>query len=51
MSLQEYLLATLTGLAARPTVEEVLARAGGRAGGTVGLIAAAEMLRQERAAR
>ncbi len=51
MSLQEYLLATLNDLAARPTVEEVLARAGGRAGGRVGLAAAAEGLREERDAR
>ena len=51
MSLQEYLLATLNGLAARPTVEEVLTRAGGRAGGRVGLAAAADLLRRERDAR
>lgn len=49
-SLQEYLLATLNDLAARPTVEEVLARAGGRAGGRVGLSAAARQLRSERRA-
>lgn len=48
MSLQEYLLATLNGLAARPTVEEVLARAGGRAGGRVGLAAAVGILGEER---
>jgi len=51
MSLQEYLLATLNGLAARPTVEEVLARAGGRAGGTIGLSDASEVLREDRDAR
>ncbi len=48
MSLQEYLLATLSELAARPTVEEVLSRAGGRSGGRVGLGAAASDLRAER---
>ena len=48
MSLQEYLLATLNELAARPTVAEVLARAGGRAGGAVGLAAAVADLRADR---
>ena len=48
MSLQEYLLSTLNDLATRPTVEEVLRRAGGRSGGKVGLAAAARHLRVER---
>ncbi|HYY82673.1 MAG TPA: hypothetical protein VFD04_26310 [Actinomycetes bacterium] len=48
MSLQEYLLATLNELAARPTVHEVLDRAGGRAGGRLGFDAAAAHLRAER---
>lgn len=48
MSLQEYLLAMLNDIAARPTVQEVLARAGGRSGGKVGLRAAAADLRIER---
>ncbi|MCA1841108.1 MAG: hypothetical protein LC723_12420 [Actinobacteria bacterium] len=49
MSLQEYLLSLLNDFAARPTVEEVLARAGGRSGGKVGLAKAASDLRTERA--
>jgi hypothetical protein len=36
MSLQEYLLAALKEMAARPTLEEIMERAGGRAGGRVG---------------
>lgn len=48
MSLQEYLLAVLNDYAARPTVAEVMARAGGRSGGKVGLAAAAHDLRAER---
>jgi plasmid stability protein len=51
MSLQEYLVATLNELASRPTVAEVLARAGGRAGGRVRLSAAARDLRAERGKR
>jgi len=50
MSLQEYLLATLNDLAARPTLEEVLGRAAGRAGGRIGLTGAADALREDRAA-
>ena len=50
-SLQEYLLAKLVEEAARPTLEEVLDRAGGRAGGSVPLKAAASALRAERARR
>jgi plasmid stability protein len=48
MSMQEYLLSILNDLASRPTVAEVLARAGGRSGGRVGLEGAAEHLRAER---
>jgi plasmid stability protein len=48
MSLQEYLLALLEELAGRPTVAEVLARAGGRTGGHIELGAAAAQLRAER---
>ena len=51
MSLQEYLLTTLNELASRPTVEEVLARAAGRAGGRVPLSVAARDLRAERRGR
>jgi len=51
MSLQEYLLSVLNDLASRPTVSEVLARAGGRSGGKGGLAAAAAQLRAERDAR
>jgi hypothetical protein len=48
MSMQEYLLSILNDFASRPTVAEVLARAGGRSGGRVGLKGAAEHLRAER---
>ncbi|MEO7804471.1 MAG: hypothetical protein ABIS18_09010 [Actinomycetota bacterium] len=48
MSLQEYLLSLLNDLAGRPTVAEVIARAGGRSGGKVGLVKAASDLRTER---
>jgi len=48
MSLQEYLLSLLQESASRPTVEEVLSRAGRRSGGRVGLAAAARHLRVER---
>jgi plasmid stability protein len=51
MSLQEYLLAALKDLAARPTVTEVLARAGGRSGGEVRLGAAAAHLQTDRSGR
>lgn len=50
-SLQEYLLAKLVEEASRPTVDEVLARAGGRAGGSVPLKSASRILRAERARR
>jgi plasmid stability protein len=50
-SLQEYLRAKLVEEASRPTVDEVLSRAGGRAGGSVPLRQAARQLRAERAGR
>ena len=50
-SLQEYLLGRLTEEATNPTVDEVLDRAGGRAGGTVSLKSSARALRVERARR
>lgn len=51
MSLQEYLRSRMIEEASRPTVDEVLDRAGGRAGGTVTLSAAVSELRSERAGR
>lgn len=50
-SLQEYLLTRLIAEASGPTVEEILDRAGGRAGGSVPFPAAREVLRQDRARR
>jgi len=50
-SLQEYLRSRLIDEASRPTVDEVLTRAGGRAGGSVGLEEAARALRRDRARR
>ena len=47
-SLQQYLLAELTKLASRPTVNEVLAAAGRLSGGQVGFATAREDLRAER---
>lgn len=47
-SLQEYLLARLIREAQTPTLEEVLSRAGGRAGGTVSFEFAAEGQREDR---
>jgi len=47
-SLQEYLLRRLIEEASRPTVDEVLARAGGRAGGSVSFREAAAMLQDDR---
>lgn len=47
-SLQEYLLAELTRQAEAETLEEVLDRAGGRAGGSLGFDFAAESLRADR---
>ena len=48
-SLQEYLRMKLIKDASRPTVDEVLARAGGRAGGSLTLKAAARAVRNDRA--
>ncbi|MFD4421283.1 hypothetical protein ACFWN7_07240 [Agromyces sp. NPDC058484] len=50
-SLQEYLRSRLIEEASSPTVEEVLERAGGRAGGRVGIATAAEILQEDRARR
>lgn len=47
-SLQEYLLAQLTRQAEAATLEEVLDRAGGRAGGSLGFDFAVESLREDR---
>ncbi len=47
-SLQEYLRARLVDEATRPTLEEVLERAGGRAGGRVPASFARDSLRCER---
>lgn len=48
-SLQEYLLERLTEEAQTPTLDEVLERAGGRAGGSVTFKAAVAALHNERA--
>ncbi len=50
-SLQEYLLARLVEEASRPTLDEVLRRAGDRAGGSVPLADAAHAVGAERDAR
>jgi hypothetical protein len=50
-SLQEYLLTRLITEASRPTLEDVLERAGGRSGGEVSLAEAAAVLRDDRARR
>jgi len=47
-SLQEYLLAELTRQAEAETLEEVLDRAGSRAGGSLGFDFAAESLQADR---
>jgi len=47
-SLQEYLRARLIEEASEPTLEEVLDRAGGRAGGSVPLKTAVSTLRTDR---
>lgn len=47
-SLQEYLLAQLTRQGREETLDEVLDRAGGWAGGSVGLDFAAQTLRADR---
>ncbi|MFZ1490122.1 MAG: hypothetical protein WAS51_09280 [Ilumatobacteraceae bacterium] len=51
MSLQEYLLAYLVDEARTLTLDEVLARAGGRAGGHAPLRTAAKIVRSDRASR
>lgn len=51
MSLQEYLLARLTEEASTPTLDEVLERAGGRAGGRAPLATAKEAVRADRDGR
>lgn len=48
-SLQEYLRSRLIAEASGPTVEEVLDRAGGRAGGSVPFSTANKVLREDRA--
>lgn len=50
-SLQEYLLARLIAEASVPTLDEVLERAGGRAGGALPLSQAVEDLKADRARR
>lgn len=47
-SLQEYLRAKLIEEAGQPTVDEVLARAGGRAGGSVSFEDAVATIRDDR---
>lgn len=47
-SLQEYLLGRLVAEASRPTLAEVLDRAGGRAGGSVELRDATRIVRRAR---
>ncbi|MCL4292294.1 MAG: hypothetical protein KJ056_04600 [Acidimicrobiia bacterium] len=51
MSLQEYLLGRLSEDASTPTLDEVLDRAGGRAGGRVPLRSAVNAVRAERKSR
>lgn len=51
MSLQEYLLGRLIAEATQPTIDEVLERAGQRAGGRVSFRDAARAVRAERDAR
>ena len=48
---KEYLRARLIEEASRSTLEEVLERAGGRAGGSVPLATAVEVLRDDRVHR
>ena len=50
-SLQEYLLGRLAEESSHPTLEEVLSRAGGRAGGSVPFDAAVSAIREERDGR
>jgi hypothetical protein len=51
MSLQEYLLSHLIDEAHTPTLDEVPARAGGRAGGRARLRTATSLVRSDRDAR
>lgn len=51
MSLQEYLLGSLIDEASAPTMDELLDRAGGRAGGCVPLSSAVAVVRVERDGR
>jgi antitoxin FitA len=48
MSLQEYLRKKLIDEAARPTLDEVLDRAGNRYGGEASLVEVTEILRRDR---
>lgn len=50
-SLDEYLRGRLLEEASRPTINEVLDRAGGRAGGSVSFEAAASVVRRDRDGR
>jgi plasmid stability protein len=50
-SLQEYLLSRLIEEAQTPTVDEVLDRAGGRAGGSLSFPSAVKAVRADRAGR
>lgn len=50
-SLQEYLRVRLIEEASRPTLDEVLDRAGGRSGGSVPLTDAVKTVRSDRARR
>jgi hypothetical protein len=50
-SLQEYLRSRLIEEASTPTVEEIMDRAGGRAGGSVPFSAATAALQEDRAGR
>jgi plasmid stability protein len=50
-SLQEYLLAMLIEQVSQPTLDEVLQRAGSRAGGSVTFTQAVESVRSDRARR
>jgi antitoxin FitA len=47
-SLQEYLLGRLVADASRPTLDELLSRAGGRGGGSTRLKDAARVIRADR---
>jgi antitoxin FitA len=47
-SLQEYLRSRLIEEASTATIEEIMERAGGRAGGSISFTTAAEMVREDR---